>query len=71
MISPQAFTSLNLPFLHQLVEEIRAAGLKSTYSSCGNPAAHWERLLSVGADALALEESKKGFVIDIEEVAAR
>jgi len=28
-------------------------------------------LLAVGADALSLEESKKGFVIDIEEVVER
>ncbi len=71
MISPEAFASLNIPFLGPLVQEIRAAGLKSIYYFCGNPAGKWDQLISVGADALALEESKKNFVIDIEEVVAR
>jgi len=71
MISPRAFASLNMPTLCQLVEEIRALGLKSIYGYCGNPAGKWEHLISVGADALALEESKKNFVIDIEDVVAR
>lgn len=71
MINPKAFASLNVPFLVQLVEEIRAVGLKSIYYFCGNPRGKWEHLISVGADALALEESKKGFVVDIEDVVAR
>ena len=71
MISPKAFASLNVPFLGQLVEEIRAAALKSTYYFCGNPAGKWEQLISVRADALALEESKKGLAVDIEDVVAR
>ena len=71
MVGPAAFESLNVRFLSQLVEEIRAAGLKSIYYFCGNPAGKWEHLLSVGADALSLEESKKGFAIDIEDVVAR
>jgi uroporphyrinogen-III decarboxylase len=68
MISPQAFASLCVPFVQLLVQEIRSAGLRSIYYFCGNPAGKWEQLLSVGADALSLEESKKGFMIDIEEV---
>lgn len=71
VISPRAFASLNVPFLARLVDEVRAAGLKSIYYFCGNPEGKWEQLLSAGADALALEESKKGFVIDIEDVVAR
>jgi len=71
MISPEAFARLNVPFVRHLVEEIRAAGMHSFYYFCGDPEGKWEHLLSVGADALALEESKKGFVIDIEDVVAR
>jgi len=71
MISPQAFARLNVPFVRQLVEEIRALGMKSIHYFCGNPAGKWELLLSVGADALSLEESKKGFDIDIENVVER
>ena len=71
MISPRAYAALNLPFLQQLVAAIRAAGMWSIHYFCGNPAGKWDHLLAAGADALSFEESKKGFVIDIEEVVAR
>jgi len=71
MIGPDPFARLNVPFLTRLVEEIRTQGMHSIYYFCGDPAGKWEHLLAVGADALSLEESKKGFVIDIEEVVER
>ena len=71
MISPEAFARLNVPSVRQLVEEIRAVGLKSIYYFCGNPAGKWEQILSVGADAFAPEESRKGYVVDIEDVVDR
>ncbi len=71
MISPAAFAALNIPFVRELVQAIRTAGLRSIYGYCGNPKGKWEHLLAVGADALALEESKKGFTIDIEDVVSR
>ena len=69
MINPEAFASLCVPFVRSLVEEIRFTELNSIYYFCGNPAGKLEHLISVGADALSLEESKKGFVIDIQDVA--
>lgn len=69
MISPDAFASLCVPFVRSLVDEIRSVGMESIYYFCGDPAKKLEHLLSVGADALSLEESKKGFRIDISEVA--
>lgn len=71
MVSPGVFAALNLPFVRQLVEAIRDEGMHSIYYYCGDPAGKWEALLSTGADALSLEESKKGFVIDVDEVVAR
>lgn len=71
MVSPDHFTRFNLPYLRQLIEEIRAQGMHSIYYYCGNPEGKWDLLLSSGADALSLEESKKGFVIDIEDVVRR
>ena len=71
LVSPEAFARLNVPLLRAITDAIRAAGMKSVYYFCGNPAGKWELLLSVGADALSLEESKKGFTIDIEEVVER
>ncbi len=71
MISPAAFERLNLPPLRELIEAIRSAGMKSVYYYCGDPAGKWELLVSAGADALSLEESKKGFTIDIDDVVER
>lgn len=71
MIGRRAFERLNLPYLRRLVDEIRALGMKSVHYFCGNPAGKWDLLLSTGADALSLEESKKGFEIDIEEIVDR
>lgn len=71
MIGPDAYRALSLPHLKALVEEIRGATLSSIYFYGGNPAGKWELILSAGADALALEESKKNFTIDIEDVVDR
>ena len=71
MIGPRAFADLNVPFLQDMVREIREVGMKSIHYYCGDPAGKWDSLLAVGADALSLEESKKGFCIDVEEVVAR
>ena len=71
LLSPQAFARINLPVLRQITAAIRGAGMKSVYYYCGDPSDRWELLLDAGADALSLEESKKGFSIDIDDVVAR
>ena len=71
MISPQHIAALNLFYLRQLTAEIRACGMYSIHYYCGDPAGKWELLLGTGADALSLEESKKGFTIDVEDVVAK
>ena len=71
MISPAAFARLSAPLTRQLVEEIRGAGMHSIYYFCGDPSGKWDQLLDAGADAPALEESKKGFTIDIDDVVDR
>ena len=57
--------------LRELIDEIRASGMKSIYYYCGSPDGKWEHLLALGADALSLEESKKHFTIDIEDLVGR
>lgn len=69
MISRAAYEALNLPLIQTMVEEIRSLGMRSIYYFCGDPKGKLELLLATGADALALEESKKGFDINIAEVA--
>lgn len=71
MVSPAAFESFNLPYLRRLVDMARACALKSVYYYCGNPGDRWDLLLAAGADALSLEESKKGWEVDIDEVVSR
>ena len=71
MISPQHYREFNLPYLRQITDAIHAAGMVGIHYFCGNPAGKWDLLLDTGADALALEESKKGFVIDIADVVER
>jgi hypothetical protein len=71
LLSPRSFASLNLPFLREMADAIRRNGMRSIHYFCGNPEGKWDSLLATGADALALEESKKGFTVDITEVADR
>ncbi len=71
MISPAAFEAINVPVLGRLIDEIRNCGMKSIYYYCGDPAGKWESILSLGADALSLEESKKGFTIELADVVRR
>jgi uroporphyrinogen-III decarboxylase len=71
MVGAAEFRGLVVPFLDALLREIRSLGMYSIYYFCGNPAGKWDPILSLPADALALEEGKKGFRIDIEEVVDR
>lgn len=68
MLSPALFREFNLPYLRAITDAIREAGMLSVYYYCGNPADRLDALLESGADALALEESKKGWDIDIEKI---
>ncbi len=70
-ISPAQYRRFNLPYLQQLTAAIRRAGMYGIYYYCGNPNDRLELLLESGAHALALEESKKGFDIDVAEIAAK
>ena len=68
-ISPAAYRELNLPYLCPLVEAIHDQLMHSILYFCGNPKGKLELLVQSCAQALSLEESKKGFTIDIEALA--
>ena len=68
MISPDSYRLLCLPYLGRLIEEIRGQGMGSFFYFCGNPAGKLESILSAGPDAVGFEESKKDFIIDIEDL---
>ncbi len=69
MIHPSVFAELNVPLIARMAEEIRSRGMKSIYYFCGDPRGKLEYILSAQTDAVAFEESKKGFSVDIEEMA--
>jgi len=71
MISPGQCRDFSLAHVRPLVESIRAAGMLSVHYYCGRPDDRWDLLLDTGADALALEEGKKGFAVDLLQVAER
>jgi len=68
MVGPEQFRAFNYNCLNELTGLIRAAGMQSVYYPCGDPWNKMDQYLSVGADAVSFEESKKGFEIDIEDV---
>lgn len=69
LLSPAAFERLNATFVRTLVERIRSNRMRSIYYFTGNPAGKLDLILATGADALAFEESKKGFRVDVAELA--
>lgn len=69
LISPQAYEAFSVPYMRQVADECRSLGIKSIYGFAGNPAGKLDAILSIGADALAFEESKKDFVVDINALA--
>jgi len=71
MISAPDFQALGLPYLQVAMEEIRTLGMRSIYYFTGNPAGKLDLIFSLGADAVAFEEPKKGFDVDIVEVARK
>jgi uroporphyrinogen-III decarboxylase len=71
MISAADFEALSLPSLQVAMEEIRQAGMRSVYYFTGDPTGKLGLISSLGADALAFEDPKKGFAVDIVALAKR
>lgn len=69
LIHPDVFLAYNLPLLKKLVDAIHQLGMQSVYYYTGNPGRRLNLLLESGTDVLGLEEGKKGFEIDIAQVA--
>lgn len=67
-ISPKVFREIILPYNAEIISVMRHLGLKSIYYSCGDVRDRLGSMLDAQPDCIALEESKKGFKIDIEWV---
>ncbi len=68
MVSIDDFKAYDVYYTSRLVEEIRSLGMNSILYFTGNPIEKLDLLLDIGADALSLEESKKNFKVDIEDL---
>ena len=64
-ISLEQFKRFVMPYDEELVSEIRKLGMRSIYYPCGDVRDRLEPMIDMGPDCLSLEESKKGFDIDI------
>ena len=69
MVSAAHYGRFCLPYLRRLCGEIRALGMKSVFYYTGDPKGKMDLLLQSGADMIGFEESKKGFKLDIIELA--
>jgi len=65
VISLAQFGRFTLPYVKELISEIRRLRLKSIYYPCGDVRDRLEPMIEAGPDCISLEESKKGFEIDI------
>jgi len=67
-ISLSHFKRFALPYTVELISEIRRLGMKSIHYFCGGVRDRIELIVDAGPDAISLEESKKGFEIDLDWV---
>jgi len=64
-ISLSQYERFCLPYNVELFSEIGRLGMKSVYYPCGNVRDRLELMIEAGPDCISLEESKKGFEIDL------
>jgi hypothetical protein len=71
MVSKGVYDEFSLPYLQEQVDEAHTLGLKVIMVYFGGIADRVENIVNTGADALLMETTMKGFVNDLEEVAAQ
>ena len=70
-ISPRAYDEFAFRYNQPFFERMRALGLLPIHYVCGDVVPRLERIVQLNVAAIAVEESKKAFRIDIEEVVER
>lgn len=68
IISPDLYDEFVLPFNAEYFRTTKALGLLTIYYVCGNPMPLIPRILTLECDAIAFEESKKNFSLEIVEI---
>ncbi len=70
-IAPRDYDEFVYPTTKELVKQCQMLGMKAMLYLAGNAIPRLPRLIEIGLDALAVEESRKNFVVDIAEVRAK
>ncbi|MFQ6039836.1 MAG: uroporphyrinogen decarboxylase family protein [Candidatus Poribacteria bacterium] len=68
LISLAHFRRFAAPYVKRQIELINELGMKSIYYFCGGVSDRLEDLVQMNPTCISLEESKKNFVIEIDEV---
>ncbi len=68
MISRKDYLRFEAPFIKHLIDEIRRHNMISIYYFPGDPGDRLRDIVEIKPDAIALEESKKGFDVDLDQV---
>jgi len=68
LISEADYLRFSWPTVRGVLQHARDLGLRTVYYYCGGIDRRVEHIATLPADALAFEESKKGFAIDLSEV---
>lgn len=71
MISVAHYERFSLPYMREMVREIHSHSLKAIIVYFGGVSDRLEQIASIGADALGVEASMKGYVNDIEQIAEK
>jgi hypothetical protein len=71
VISLQGYEDFVFPYNQDLFHHVSAAGLHTIHYVCGNVMPRIRRIAELDVSAIAVEESKKNFRIDIEDVVER
>lgn len=70
LISPRDYEQFAFPTAQQFIRDVKGLGLTVVFYYCGDVVPRLPWLKRLGMDALAVEESKKGFSVDIASVIA-
>lgn len=68
LISEADYLRFSWPAVREVLQHARDLGLRTVYYYCGAIDRRVEHIAELPADALAFEESKKSFVIDLAEI---
>ena len=71
MISLKDYERFSMPYVREMVREIRAHGMKAILVYFGGVADRLEHIASLGADGLMVETTMKNYVNDIGRIADR